>query len=343
MKKGFLKKTIAAVASMAIICSSMVSFAEAGEDRGKRVVMEGAVTNKENGHHYVLFKGALSYLEANEYCKKMGGHLVTITSEQEQSLVEKLLLKGKQDYYWIGLNDEKENGKYEWVTGEGFSYSNWDWNQPDNCMGSDEKYVYILNMTNHWDLKRFKWGDTNVDWSNVPGGYSIEKSGFICEMDVKVENISYNHSNKSTYVLFKGPLSYTAAEEYCERIGGHLVTITSEKEQSFIEKLLLKGKQDYYWIGLNDEKENGKYEWVTGEAFSYRNWDWNQPDNCMGSDEKYAYILNMTNHWDLKRFKWGDTNSNWFNVPGGYSILKSGFICEIERKATHHKAVDGDK
>ena len=41
----------------------------------------------------------------------------------------------------IGLNDAASEGTWEWVTGEPFSYANWDGGEPNNQ--GDEDYVFI--------------------------------------------------------------------------------------------------------------------------------------------------------------------------------------------------------
>ena len=58
-----------------------------------------------------------------------------------------------------------------------------------------------------------------------------------------------------------------AAEE------AHLVTITSEAEQIWIEAVFRLGP---YWIGLTDVAKEGEWQWETGEPVTYTNWK--EPD-----------------------------------------------------------------
>ena len=43
-----------------------------------------------NGHTYAVYDVYLTWSEAKDYCEKIGGHLVTITSEQEQNNIQLL-------------------------------------------------------------------------------------------------------------------------------------------------------------------------------------------------------------------------------------------------------------
>ena len=49
----------------------------------------------------------------------------------------------------------------------------------------------------------------------------------------------------------------------------HLVTINDAKEQEWIEKVF---GYTFYWIGLNDAKKEGKWQWHNGEPITYENW-----------------------------------------------------------------------
>jgi hypothetical protein len=82
------------------------------------------------------------------------------------------------------------------------------------------------------------------------------------------------------YYLSKHMASWSEANKICQQFGGHLVTITSEKENAELVQEILKRKLYIdIWIGLfNDRGRAGSWEWVTGEKSSYTNWTWNQPD-----------------------------------------------------------------
>ena len=59
------------------------------------------------------------------------------------------------------------------------------------------------------------------------------------------------------------------AQIQAEKEDAHLVTITSEAEQIWLEAVFSTGP---YWIGLTDMAKEGKWQWDTGERVTYTNW-----------------------------------------------------------------------
>ena len=62
---------------------------------------------------------------------------------------------------------------------------------------------------------------------------------------------------------------WSHARDDCTTKGGHLVTITSSAENQFIMASLnsLNFQANGAWIGLSDQRVEGKWEWVTGNIF----------------------------------------------------------------------------
>lgn len=127
-------------------------------------------TASYNGHTYYLYNDILTWEEAREKCEELGGHLVTITSTDEQETVAKLIQGQARRGYWIG--GSSDNGG-SWVSGEEFSFSNWEPGEP-NADGGEDCYG-IYTDTGTWN-----------DWLGSNRSLGL---GFICEWDEeKVEN-----------------------------------------------------------------------------------------------------------------------------------------------------------
>jgi hypothetical protein len=143
------------------------------------------------------------------------------------------------------------------------------------------------------------------------------------------DSVFQNHS----YQRFDEGLTWTQAKARCEELGGHLVTITSEAEQKFVEGLLESGSKKQYWIGATTE--DGSPVWITGEKFAYSNWDSSEPNSHARSDgekEHYVHIYNTANPavWGSKRFAWNDMyyDNTYPSEEDNFSAETVGFICE---------------
>jgi hypothetical protein len=130
-----------------------------------------------NKHHYFVSKGVADWATAKTRCEDDHGHLVTITSEEENAVVKKAVDKIK-DEVWIGLrfqyiydplhpNDRSKDLKWtQWITGEPVDYKNWDSGKPDfttynqdwetryfACMVTTGKWVNRRAMTKYYVLE----------------------------------------------------------------------------------------------------------------------------------------------------------------------------------------------
>jgi hypothetical protein len=90
---------------------------------------------------------------------------------------------------------------------------------------------------------------------------------------------SQQNYNGHSYYRSTGNAIWTVARQNCINMGGHLVTVTTAAENSFIFGLWPSG-----WIGLADEVVEGVWQWVTGEPYSYTSWNPGEPNNAGNED-----------------------------------------------------------
>jgi hypothetical protein len=150
-----------------------------------------------NGHTYKFYIESIDWNSAKEICKSYGGHLVTITSNEENNFLLKNLPNSDKSFYWIGATDEIKEGIWTWVTGESFFYNNWSENSPNNN-SNKEHYAGFMSKEENYDGYSTPLGSWN-DFQLSPN----EESGYICEWDFTYitpdkSNMIYQQKNMST-------------------------------------------------------------------------------------------------------------------------------------------------
>ena len=129
-------------------------------------VKENSVAEPTDRHKYEIFHDTLTWEEAKAACEAKGGHLATITSQEEQKLIESLNTQNSK--LWIG-GYKNSAGEWCWVTGEPWKYQNWGDGEPNNSSNvvADESCVAV------WPVK----------WNDLANSNTYEQSGYICEWE----------------------------------------------------------------------------------------------------------------------------------------------------------------
>ena len=119
------------------------------------------------GHRYLVVATKVTWHEAHDQAKMMGGHLVVISDKAENEFVTNLAhAKGAGPIYWMGCTDLGSEGNWRWENGQKITYNNWSVNEPNNFQNRE----HCGNVG--W---RSKYG-----WDDAP---CSERHGFVVEMD----------------------------------------------------------------------------------------------------------------------------------------------------------------
>ena len=109
-------------------------------------------TSYFKGHKYELYNESMTWESAKLFCEKKGGHLVTISDEKENEFVNGMRCRNLSTDYqqsiWLGGSDTANEGTWSWITGEPFTYSNWEPNEPNG--GTSQNYLQMYSSGN-WD------------------------------------------------------------------------------------------------------------------------------------------------------------------------------------------------
>ncbi len=284
---------------MGLLCvACMTSYAERAGFENKGVL---------NGHSYQVYRDQCTWQEAKEKCERMGGHLATIHSDEEQRFIE--WLNDYQGILWIGLYID-DDGNWNWVTEEPVSYTHWMAGEPNNYFSQDYPFENVAAFRPEWN----DFHENNI----------AEIYGYVCEWeDYSYNDISgmenagviasgdYGIYNDHTYRIVPGKYTWLEAKTACESMGGYLATVNDRKEQNFLS--VLKGDNYAVWIGLCRD-DHDEWNWVTGEELNYFAWADGEPNNYFSSEYPFENAAAMYTYWnDLHENNTDDI---------------TGFICE---------------
>jgi hypothetical protein len=217
-------------------------------------------TNQQNynGHSYYRSTGSAFWSTARSNCQAMGGYLVTITSAGENNFVFNTWPSG-----WIGLTDEVNEGTWRWVTGETYSYSNWNSGEPNNA--GNEDYVQFVS---------------NGRWNDLPNNVSLP---YVLEFNYIVTTSSWT-LYKTVYTNSVGRFtiseSYDPSKEYYIQIDAPPLTQSFTTNDGLNISNIILGK-----ISIN--------------GLSYHRFDLNNDNKITVSDEYmlFSRIAGIRNSW----------------------------------------------
>ncbi|XP_041458722.1 macrophage mannose receptor 1-like isoform X2 [Lytechinus variegatus] len=257
------------------------------------------------GQCYKYYSFKRSWVNADNYCRSVGGTLISVNSEEEQTLVANQVSVSQKNV-WLGLSDTVGGaaGYYKWSTGESLSYSNWGTGQPDNRF-----------FTSGGDCAEILESDPDGKWST---DVCTTAKYFMCERPEGYCPAGWHLYRGHCYQFnIQHPTKWKTAKFTCEAQGAYLLTSLNSAENTYIVNQM----KDYHdigvessWLGLSDTETDGSFVWVEGSSLSYTNWDVGQPVNT-ANNEDCVYITT------------GDGTGKWSTKNCG---LENPYICKIK-------------
>lgn len=133
------------------------------------------------------------------------------------------------------------------------------------------------------------------------------------------------------YELYDNVLSWEEASAFCERKGGHLVTIGSAQENNTVFGMI-EGRQGYCWLGLKCQTPPSGWKWVDNTSLSSYNKWYNSSYGTTDSKEYYAMMYPINYGTTPYASTWNKCKgSNYYCSYYGY--YNSFFICEYDDPA----------
>ena len=137
------------------------------------------------GHYYELVDGVTQWGEAKTEAESQSylgyaGYLATITSEGENDFVDSTFL-ATTSVHSTFVGGTKESGNWEWITGESWSYTNWDPGEPSG--GGEERLAMLAAGTGGGSH------DVRGAWNDVQNFASYPNYGYIVEYPVPESSV----------------------------------------------------------------------------------------------------------------------------------------------------------
>uniref|UniRef100_A0A669CF10 Macrophage mannose receptor 1 n=2 Tax=Oreochromis niloticus TaxID=8128 RepID=A0A669CF10_ORENI len=232
-----------------------------------------------------------TWSEARDFCRAIGGDLISFHSQQEWRPLNFLYYSEK---FWIGLSLQGTNGGFVWSDGSPLDFEYWNYGEPNNHNDNEHCTEMDSNL-------RMRWNDRHCDAYNswicqLSKGVTPNPEPVISVQEYNTTDDGWLLYNDSQYYVNMNKQSMEAARAYCKKNFGELVVITGESERKFLWKQISRGTQGQYYIGLIVNLDKS-FSWLDGTPVTYTAWEHNEP-NFANNDENCVTMYNSMGYWN---------------------------------------------
>ncbi|HWB06951.1 MAG TPA: lectin-like protein [Verrucomicrobiales bacterium] len=116
------------------------------------------------GHWYARINEPMSWTDAAEVCKALGGYLACPATAEENDFIYNQFASDR--LCWLGGTDADHEGQWSWVSGEPFTFTKWAHTEPNNSDGEEHYLQTGSDARNRSRLFIREWNDMTVygDW-----------------------------------------------------------------------------------------------------------------------------------------------------------------------------------
>ncbi|XP_028448497.1 macrophage mannose receptor 1-like [Perca flavescens] len=229
-----------------------------------------------SGHCFHLQRTQKTWSDAQKACRKEGGDLVSIRNVEEQSFVISQLGYASTDELWIGLNDKKTEGLFDWIDHSTVSFTSWEFGKP--AVFTDQEDCVLIRGENG------NWADRMCD----------EKHGFICmkrsASEPSGDEVEQNVGCKTgwkrhgSYCYFVGTETKTfdEAKDDCKTSDAYLADVSNGVDNAFLVSLVGMRPEKYFWLGLSNQKDIDQFVWTNTDSVRFTHWNAEMPGYQQG-------------------------------------------------------------
>uniref|UniRef100_A0A671TZF3 Mannose receptor, C type 1b n=1 Tax=Sparus aurata TaxID=8175 RepID=A0A671TZF3_SPAAU len=235
-----------------------------------------------NGHCFQLQRTLQTWSNAQKECRKEGGDLVSVRNVEDHSFVISQLGYASTDELWIGLNDIRTEGLFDWSDHSPVTFTSWEFGKPSVSTGAEDCVIIAGEKGN--------WGDRSCD----------EQHGFICMKQSSTDSTGDEGWKKhGSYCYFVGTETKTfdEAKDDCEASGSYLADVSNGVDNAFLVSLVGLRPEKYFWLGLSNQKNIDEFMWTKGNSVRFTHWNTGMPGYSQGCVAMTTGVL--AGLWDL--------------------------------------------
>uniref|UniRef100_A0AAX7VPN3 Mannose receptor, C type 1b n=1 Tax=Astatotilapia calliptera TaxID=8154 RepID=A0AAX7VPN3_ASTCA len=243
-----------------------------------------------NGHCFHLQRNAQTWSGAQKACRAEGGDLATVRNVEDQSFVISQLGYASTDELWIGLNDIRTEGLFDWSDQSHVSFTSWEYGKPGLSTDGDD-CVLIRGENGNW-------ADRSCD----------EQHGFICmkqsstestgnEPDIDIGCKGWKKHGSYCYFVGTETKTFSQASEDCKSSNSYLADVSNGVDNAFLVSLVGLRPEKHFWIGLSNQKNIDVFEWTNSPTVRFTHWNSQMPGYQQGCVAMTTGVL--AGLWDL--------------------------------------------
>ncbi|XP_058675071.1 macrophage mannose receptor 1-like isoform X2 [Ammospiza caudacuta] len=241
-----------------------------------------------------------SWFEARDFCRQIGGDLVTINTKEEMPFLIQAMRAARClfEIVWLGIFSLNPDEGFAWSDGSPVRYTNWD-GSPRN-----RGRLQFCGLYND--------GGNSLPWSlsvcQVQHNWVCQiKQGVLLKPE-PIDTYEYKTTadgwviyEDKLYYISKEQVSMERAQEFCRKNSADLAVVNSNSERRFLKRALKEnerygGERIGYFIGLRVSLDK-KFSWVDGTPVTYVAWAPNEP-NFANNEENCVVMLSEHGLWN---------------------------------------------
>ncbi|XP_075954227.1 macrophage mannose receptor 1-like [Anarhichas minor] len=229
-----------------------------------------------NGHCFHLNRTQKTWSDAQRECRNEGGDLVSIRNVEEQSFVIAQLGYASTDELWIGLNDRKTEGLFDWIDHSTVSFTSWEFGKPAASIDIRD-CVLIRGENGNWADRvcEEKHGSLCMKMS------SSKPTGDEVQQDVGCKTGWKRHGS---YCYFIGiqTKTFDEAKDDCKSSDSYLADVSNGVDNAFLISLVGLRQEKYFWLGLSNQKNIDQFVWTNRDSVRFTHWNAEMPGHRQG-------------------------------------------------------------